>query len=299
MWKEPGRPKWATPRAPALHTPCHPPRPCSQWLVPRAVGTAVCPALKGWGQASRHTHGGSSSAPPNRARGAADRAGPPTPLAPGEGGMGRALGPSRAHGKCPEMVCPAAENWSIAAALGAPAEDRVAEGPWAAADSPQDTALPDGRWTEVGPGGSASRPAELGGGSLWMMSRPPTGDRTSVARGSSSQACSGSPVVPPAAEGWNPPRLRGAGAVVWSSVRSAAPGAVAWVTAHLHAAGHGPQSPCPGTSAQLRARRHNPRRGAGRRTPAVGTGAEMLVGARPRLLSHAVPQGPCFRPRPS
>lgn len=42
--------------------------------------------------------------------------------------MGRALGPSWAHGKCPEMVCPAPGNWSIAATLGAPAEARVARG---------------------------------------------------------------------------------------------------------------------------------------------------------------------------
>lgn len=76
--------------------------------------------------------------------------------------------------------------------------------------------------------------------------------------------------------------------MVWSSVRSAAPGPMAWVTA-LRALAPAPLH-------QLGARRHNPRRRAGRRTPVVGAGAEMLVGGRPlpRCPSGSVLQAPSF-----
>lgn len=77
-----------------------------------------------------------------------------------------------------------------------------------------------------------------------MMSRPPTGDRTSMARGSSSQACSGSPVVPPATEGWNPPRLRGGRGCGVELRPQCRP--------RSYGLGHGPQSPRPGTSAPAR-----------------------------------------------
>lgn len=298
MWKEPeGDPSVALPGHQLSTLPAR-----SQALLPVAgtqgSGDSSLPSSQRLGTGQQAYPRGSSSAPSNRAQGAADRAGPPTSLAPGEGGVGRALGLGPAHRKCPEMVCPEPGNWSITASPGAPAEDRVAEGPWAAADSPEDTTLAGGGWPEVGPGGSASRPAELRGGSLRMPSRPPTGDRTRVTRGSASQGA----VAPSGStscrgmEATEAARGGGCGAELCLSAarvlrRGSRPTSMLPVTAL------GALAPAP--LHQLRARRYSPRRGAGRRTPATGTGAEMPVGARPRLLSHAVPQRPCFRPRPS
>lgn len=80
-------------------------------------------------------------------------------------------------------------------ALRAPTEDRVAGGPWVAADSPQDTALMTGGQRQA----QVAQPT--GGSPAWRADVPP-GHRTDVSRGSSSQAFSESPTVLPAVQVW-------------------------------------------------------------------------------------------------
>lgn len=88
---------------------------------------------------------------------------------------------------------------SILGALWAPTEDRVAGGPWVAADSPQDTALMTGGQRQ------AQVAQSTGGSPAWRADVPP-GDRTDVSGGSSSQAFSESPPVLPAVEVWKSTR---------------------------------------------------------------------------------------------
>lgn len=80
-------------------------------------------------------------------------------------------------------------------ALRAPTKGRVAGGPWVAADSPQDTALMTG-------GQRQAQVAQPTGGSPAWRGDVPSGHRTDVSRGSSSQAFSESPTVLPAAQVW-------------------------------------------------------------------------------------------------
>lgn len=164
--------------APARHTPCPAPQALlSGGLTPRAVPAQLS---KGRKLPEGRAGGGPAGilevaklSPTNSSRPPLTRqdhtrevgSGPtgeqalPTSLAPGPGGKGRT---GRSWGPRPgpwevfrNGLSQVPGNWwrehshpavwysrSILGALWLPTEDRVAGGPWAAADSPQDTALP-------------------------------------------------------------------------------------------------------------------------------------------------------------